>query len=159
MTTDWSKLFSRIRAALMRRGRSEQDADDIVQEAWIRLDCYEKYQSVDRPEAFLMRTALNLSIDAHRAYASRGEEVFLEDVILIDSSPSAADVVLARERVARLSLCLARLSETTRDIFIAHRIDGQSYREIAERRGLSISTVEKHVARATLNVTTWMEGY
>ena len=159
MNTDWARLFSRVRAALMRRGRSEEDADDIVQEAWIRLDRYGRNQPVNRPEAFLMRAALNLSIDSHRTHMSHGEEVLLEDVLLIDDSPSAEDVLFARERVARLSLCLARLSERTRDIFLAHRIEGQSYREIAESRGLSISTVEKHVARATLNVSTWMEQY
>lgn len=159
MTTDWPRLFSRVRAALMRRGRSEQDADDIVQEAWIRLDCYGRDQPVERPEAFLMKVALNLSIDAHRSRVGHGEEILLEDVVLVDATPSAEETLLARERVARLSVCLGRLTEKTRDIFLAHRIEGLSYREIAQAHGLSISTVEKHVARATLSVTSLMEGY
>lgn len=159
MTTNWQVAFGRVRAALMRRGRTSHDADDLVQEAWVRLACYEREQAVANPEAFLMRTALNLSIDTHRMRVNHGEEVLLDEVVLIDATPTAEAVVLARERVARLSVCLGRLSEKTRDIFLAHRVDGMSYQQIAQRHQLSISTVEKHVAKATLQVTGWMEGW
>jgi RNA polymerase sigma factor (sigma-70 family) len=159
MITNWQAAFSRVRAALMRRGRTVHDADDLVQEAWVRLACYEREQSVAKPEAFLMRTALNLSVDAHRTRVSHGEEVLLEEVVLVDAAPGAEAVVLARERMARLSVCLGRLNDKTRDIFLSHRVDGITYEEIARRHGLSISTVEKHIAKAMLQVTTWMEGW
>jgi RNA polymerase sigma-70 factor (ECF subfamily) len=159
MTRNWPAVFSRVRAALMRRGRSEQDADDLVQEAWVRLACYEREVPVERPEAFLMRAALNLSIDAHRAQVTRGEQVLLEDVVLVDASPGVEAVLLARERMARLGVCLGRLNPRTRAIFLAHRIDGMSYPQIAYQHGLSVSAVEKHVAKAVLQLTTWMEGW
>lgn len=159
MVTDWQAALSRVRAALMQRGRTVHDADDLVQEAWVRLACYEHEQTVDKPEAFLMRTALNLSIDTHRARATRGEEVLLDEVVLVDTSPGAEATLLGRERIARLSVCLRRLSEKTRVIFLSHRVDGMTYKEIAEHHELSISTVEKHVAKATLQVTSWMEGW
>ena len=143
----------------MRRGRSKQDADDLVQEAWIRLECYQRDQTVAQPEAFLMRTALNLSIDAHRARVSHGEEVLIDDEILVDTTPSAEAVVHGRERLDRLSVCLGRLNDKTRAIFLAHRIDGMSYQEIARVHGLSVSSVEKHIAKAMLQLTTWMEGW
>jgi RNA polymerase sigma factor (sigma-70 family) len=159
MTTNWQATFGRVRAALMRRGRTSHDADDLVQEAWVRLACYEQEQVVVQPEAFLMRTALNLSIDTHRMRVKHGDEVMLDEVVLIDRTPTAEAVLLARERVARLSVCLGRLSEKTRDIFLSHRVDGMTYRQIAQRHQLSISTVEKHIARATMQVTSWMEGW
>lgn len=159
MTKNLPPVFARIRTALIRRGRSAQDAEDLVQEAWVRLACYEREQEVAEPEAFLMRTALNLSIDAHRARVNHGEEVVLEDVVLFDPAPDAEAVVLGRERMARLSLCLGRLNAKTRDIFLSHRLDGLTYQEIAQHHGLSISTVEKHVAKATLQLTGWMEGW
>jgi len=130
-----------------------------VQEAWVRLASYQRDRVVDEPEAFLMRIALNLSIDAHRTRISHGEEVAVEDVVLLDMAPSIESIVLARERVARMTQCLARLSDKTREIFLAHRVDGMSYKAIAENHGLSISTVEKHVAKATLQVVTWMQGW
>jgi RNA polymerase sigma factor (sigma-70 family) len=159
MATNWQSAFACVRAALMRRGRTTHEADDLVQEAWVRLACYERGQPVLEPEAFLMRTALNLSIDAHRARVTRGEEVLLDDVVLIDATPSADAIVLSRERMARMSVCLGRLNEKTREIFLAHRVDGMSYQEIARDHQLSISTVEKHVAKALLQVTGWMEGW
>ena len=152
-------VFARVRDALRRRGSSSQDAEDIVQEAWVRLVSYERNQVVDRPEAFLMRTALNLSIDAHRTQLNHGEEVVLDEVVLVDDSPAVESVVLGRERMARLTECLARLGEKNRDIFLAHRLDGLTYREIADRHGLSVSTVEKHIAKATLQLITWMEDW
>ena len=159
MVTDWQAALSCVRAALMRRGRTVHDADDLVQEAWVRLACYEREQTVAKPEAFLMRTALNLSIDAYRARANHGEEVLLDEVVLVDATPGAEAVVLARERMARLSAGLGRLNDKTREIFLSHRVDGMSYREIARQHQLSVSTVEKHIAKATLQVTRWMEGW
>jgi RNA polymerase sigma factor (sigma-70 family) len=156
---DWRAAFARVRSALMRRGRTSDEADDLVQEAWVRLACYEKEREVVQPEAFLMRAALNLSIDAHRARASHGEEVVIDEVDLADAAPNAEAIMLGRERMARMSVGLGRLSEKTRDIFLAHRIDGLTYQEIARQHQLSISSVEKHVAKATLIITSWMEGW
>jgi RNA polymerase sigma factor (sigma-70 family) len=152
-------VFSRIRDALRRRGSSTQDAEDIVQEAWVRLARYEREQVVDNAEAFLMQTALNLAIDEHRGRVVHGEQVELEEVILVDESPPVEAVVLGRERMARLHSCLGRMTGKTRDIFLAHRLGGLTYREIADHHGLSISTVEKHIAKATLQLITGMEGW
>jgi RNA polymerase sigma factor (sigma-70 family) len=159
MTTDWPSVFSRVKSALRRRGRSDHDADDLVQEAFVRLTCYERKQTVDKPEAFLMTTAINLSTDSHRRRERRGEEVMLEDVVLVDTAPRAEDVLLSRERLIRMSECISRLNEKTRAIFLAHRVDGLTYQEIARVHGLSISSVEKHVAKSALVVTAWMEGW
>jgi RNA polymerase sigma factor (sigma-70 family) len=162
MVRNWQGVFLRVRSALMRSGRTEHEADDLVQEAWIRLECYRREHPVDEPEAFLMRAALNLSIDAHRARKVHGEEVLLEDVVFVDTRPGAEAVLLARERLERLerlSVCLGRLNDKTRAIFLAHRVDGMNYQEIARLHGLSVSAVEKHIAKATMLVTRWMEGW
>ena len=152
-------VFARVRDALRRRGSTTQDAEDIVQDAWVRLVSYERDQVVEQPEAFMMRAALNLSVDAHRTRVSHGEEVLLEDVVLLDTAPGTEAIVLARERMARLSLGLGRLNDKTRDIFLCHRVEGMTYEEIAQRHGMSISTVEKYIAKATLQRTSWMEGW
>ena len=106
-----------------------------------------------------MRTALNLSVDAHRARVTHGDHVLAEDVALIDTAPGTEAIVLARERAARLSECVSRLTPKARAILLAHRVDGRTYQDIALEHDLSISTVEKHVAKATLLLTSWMEGW
>lgn len=152
-------VFAHVRDALRRRCSSSQDAECIVQEAWVRLTRCERGQVVDKPEAFLMQTALNLSIDEHRGRVFHGEQVELEEVVLVDDSPPVEAVLLGRERVARLNYCLGRLSGKSRDILLAYRLDGLTFREIADHHGLSISTVEKHIAKATLQLMTWMEDW
>lgn len=159
MAPDWQAIFKDVRRMLMRRGRTAHEADDLVQEAWIRLDAYAQQQPVAEPAAFMMRTALNLAVDAHRSSLRRGEEVELDETVHVDASPSAEASLLAREQLVRMSAGLRRLSGKTRDIFMAHRLDGLSYTEIARRHGVSINTVEKHVAKAVLQMASWMEGW
>jgi len=160
LVKNWQDVFARVRGALQRRGRTEHEAEDLVQEAWLRLVRYEdERQPVEQPEAFLMRTALNLSIDVHRTAAGRGEHVLLEEVLLIDTTPSIEAAVLARERMARLALGVGRLTERTREIFIANRVDGLPPAEIAKRYGINVTSVHQHLAKATLRLTEWMEGW
>lgn len=156
---EWKKVFTQVKAALRRRGNSDHDAEDMVQEAFVRLTCYAHADSVVKPEAFLMRTAINLSNDAFRALRTRGEEVLIEDEVVLDSAPGLEDMLLSRERMARMNKCLGRLSARTRAIFLAHRVDGLSYQDIGRIHGISISSVEKHVAKALLLVTGLMEGW
>jgi RNA polymerase sigma-70 factor (ECF subfamily) len=159
MIDDWPRVFSRVKAALRLHGRTGHDAEDLVQEAFVRLANYERQNVVEKPEAFLMTTAINLSTDSYRARASRGEQVLLEDDVLVDTAPGIEEVMLSRERIDRLSECLQRLPEKTRNIFLAHRVEGLPYKEIARLHGLSVSSVEKHMAKAMLMLSNGMEGW
>jgi RNA polymerase sigma factor (sigma-70 family) len=143
----------------MRRGRSEHDAEDLVQEAWVRLASYAQEHEVVEPEALLMRAALNLSLDAHRVARNHGEQLVVDEVLLVDTAPGTEAIVLARERMVRLSECLGELHPRTRDIFLAHRVEGLRYQDIARRHGLSVSAVEKHIAKAVLLLSIGMEGW
>ena len=48
----------------------------------------------------------------------------------------------------RMEAALARLSPKTRAIFVAHRLDGATYADLAERHGLSVKGVEWHMSKA-----------
>lgn len=161
---DWRAVFSRVKSALMHRGCTSDDADDLAQEAYLKLMRYERDHTVDSPDAFLMRTALNLAIDAYRVQRNRGEMVLLEEMTLdelawADPAPTAEATLLAKERLARLAESLVDVGAKTRRIYLAHRLDGMTYQEIAQLHGLSVSAVEKHVAKATMSVMQWMEGW
>lgn len=143
----------------MRRGHPVHEAEDFVQEAWLRLNQYEQERDVLEPEAFLMRVAMNLSKDARRSARSRTEHVLLDDEVLVDQAPGVEAILLARQQLVRLDKCVARLDARTRAIFLAHRVNGMSYLDIARHHRMSVSAVEKHIAKATLSVTNWMEGW
>ncbi len=159
MVKNWQAALAHVRDVLRRRGRTLHDAEDLVQEAWLRLACYSQERTVEQPEAFLMRAALNLSIDAYRETQGRGEAVVFDEAALVDNSPGVEAIALDRERVARLLDGLHSLNTKSRDILLDHRFHGMSYQEIARTRRLSVSAVEKHIARATLAITLWMEGW
>lgn len=63
-----------------------------------------------------------------------------------------------RELIERLEASLARMPRRTRDIFLANRLRGLSYDEIAEGSGLSVRQVERHMARAIAMIDRFMDG-
>jgi RNA polymerase sigma factor (sigma-70 family) len=140
----------RLTARLRHQGKTPEDAEDLVQEAFLRMALYcEEGNEVRSPSAFLARTVHNLAINsAERERVRAAVPEPIEDLDLVDSSPPADEVVAAEECLRRVQQALTAVSARTRDVFFMHRLQGMSYAEIAEHFDLSISAVEKHVAKA-----------
>ncbi len=151
----WSGLCKRI--SVLTRGRN--DSEDLLHTAYIRLEKYRVQHKVDSPAGFLVRTALNIGVDNHRHANYLSEEgINAETFEIVDDAPLQDEVIEARERLHRVEQGLAELSPRTREVFLMYRIDGLKYREIAARLGISESAVAKHIAKAALFLTVWMEG-
>ncbi len=159
MNIDWRKVFSETKAMLLRRGRSAQDAEDFMQDAYIRMSAFAKANRVDNPKALFMKTALNLSIDAHRIKASRGDEVQPEDVEIVDPQPSVEAGVLGRECIGRMDVCLGRLDDRARQMVLEYHVHGLTFEEIARKHGLNGSTVHHQVSTAMFKIAGWMHGW
>ncbi|MFG6490047.1 RNA polymerase sigma factor [Roseateles sp. BYS78W] len=159
MNIDWRKVFSETKAMLMRHGRSAQDAEDFMQDACIRLMDFAKKNRVDNPKALFMRTAYNLSIDAHRVKATRGDEVQPEEVEIVDPQPSLEAGVLGRECIERMDVCLGRLDERTRQMVLQYHVHGMTFEEIARKHGVNGSTVHYQVSTAMFKIAGWMHGW
>ena len=151
-------MLEKARRAVLRRGLSREDADEIVHEAFIKIDAYAQTSEVRSQEGLLVSTAINLSIDSQRRSA-RAPFVQHPNVQLVSSTdPDPADIVDARAKLEHLSAGIAHLNERTRRILLLRRLDNLSYAEIAEREQMSVAAVEKQVARATLKLMQWMES-
>lgn len=121
-----------------------------AQEAFLRLAQSEQSRSepIARPRAFLRQVARNLLRDRAKSASGRGELLhvpFDEDAI---SAANEVSRLEARDSLARVEAVMRRMKPKTREIFMAHRLDGLSYNEIAERTGMSVSGVEKQMAKA-----------
>ena len=140
----------RVIRLLRGRGASGEDAEDLVQEAMLRLHAYTRAGGEVRDEeSFVIRTAINLSIDVRRhAHAELYAEEPPEDLELIDLAPTPDELFAAEERLIKMREALDRVSVRTREIFFMHRLQGFSHAEIAGKLGISKSAVEKHVASA-----------
>jgi RNA polymerase sigma factor (sigma-70 family) len=146
-------FYTRLIKACLRRGRTLEDAEDLVQEAFLRLIEYQQAGRVRDAEAFLRRVIMNLSINQyHReqivSFAEASVEDLAETLPLIDSDPGPERVVSARQAVEQIAAMLSDVSVRTSQIFIAHRA-GYRYEEIAADLGISARTVKKHISRAT----------
>lgn len=150
-------LRIKLRKLLRSRGRTVDDTDDLIQEAFLRLQLYCRDHRVDKTEAFLVRTALNLSADQtrqeHRAPLKHG---MLEKLPLIDPGPGPDAVYASQKRLRHWKQGLLALSPRQREVFLLNRLDGYSFPQIAERLGITLSMVEKHAAKAVLFLSEWM---
>ena len=146
---------------LRRRGQTREDAEDLVQEAFLRLHTFlADGQSVRKPDGFLVRTVLNLAVDARRRDKRDRRDCFvaeaIEELPLVDIAPSPEEILDAERRLLQMRNALdRRVSARTRDVFFLHRLEGFTHEEIAERLNISQRSVEKHIARAITAV--WME--
>jgi DNA-directed RNA polymerase specialized sigma24 family protein len=63
-------MFFKLRRRLRSRGRSADDTDDLIQEGFLRLQLYCREHEVQKAEAFLVRTVLNLSTNMYKRQAA-----------------------------------------------------------------------------------------
>jgi RNA polymerase sigma factor (sigma-70 family) len=154
--------FTTLRLKLWRllrsRGRSVDDTDDLIQEAFLRLQTYCRDHAIQKTEAFLVRTALNLSADqGRREHRVAFEHGTPEELMLIDPYPTPDEVYASQERLLRWKQGVAALSPRRREVFLLNRVEGYSFPQIAEQLGITLSMVEKHAAKAVLFLTDWMD--
>jgi RNA polymerase sigma factor (sigma-70 family) len=151
MSAPWAR-FTRLMKVCRRRGRSQEEAEDLIQEAFLRLHEYCRTAEVRDEEAFLARTVSNLAINQYRrglivSYANETVEQLEQSTGLADASPGPERILAAQQRLDQLAGVLGAVSDRTCEIFLAHRA-GYSYDEIATDLNISQRTVQKHIARA-----------
>lgn len=155
-----AEMTQRLRGLLRRKGQSSEDAEDLAQDALLKLELYQRAQDVRDPEAFLRRTAVNQAIDeARRTRRSPLSTSPLDAFDLVDPSPTPDDLFAANRSLERLTAGLQAMNTKSRDVLMAQRLDGLSYAQIAEQFGISQSAVEKRLARGMRFLQEWMEGW
>jgi RNA polymerase sigma factor (sigma-70 family) len=142
---------------LSRQTRNRAEAEDIVQDAFFRLLRLGSGSALERPRAYLRQIAANLVKDEAKAAARRSEalHVIIDDEML--SGPDQQSRLESRDMLNRLEAAIMRLRPRTREIFMAHRIEGLSYAEIADRTGLSVKGVEKQMSKALAKLDRLLE--
>lgn len=154
-------LFRVQRGPLMRfvmaRIKNEAEAEEIVQDAFIRFQKKYDAATTASPEALLARIAANLVIDKVRERDARAarEDAWgklntagAEEDFSPSGSVDPARALAAKQQLKAVMALLDNLPEKTRQIFLLHRFEGFSHGEISERTGIPKSTIEKHMIRA-----------
>ena len=149
----------RLRNFIRKRVADESDAEDVLQEVFYELvEAYRMMKPVEQVTAWLFRVARNRITDLFRSKKREGssdpaggtvgeEDLTLED--LLPSRDAGPEAAYARTvLLAELEDALEELPEEQREVFLAHEIEGRSFKDLAVETGLSMNTLlsRKHYA-------------
>ncbi len=153
------KEQGRLRRFIRKRVSDAEDAEDILQDVFFELvEAYRLMQPIEEVGAWLFRVARNRIVDRFRkrraeapaavgAGDSRDEVLRWED--LLPSPDESPETTCARRiLLEELEAALEELPEEQRYVFVAHEIEGRSFKELAGKTGVSVNTLlsRKHYA-------------
>lgn len=129
--------------------RNEHDADDVVQEAFLRAyRFFPSFRGTDA-RAWVLTIVRNACWTFLRASRSREIPSELDEADEpVDGAPSAEEDLVRRADGARLARALGELPAEFREIVVLRELEELSYREIAEVAGIPVGTVMSRLARA-----------
>lgn len=172
ITTDQNRRISetiareqaRLRQFIRKRVPDDGDAEDIFQEVFYELvDAYRLMTPVEQVGAWLFRVARNRIIDLFRSKrpallgndsmltTEDGEARQWED--LLPSPDAGPEGAYARSvLLEELDAALEELPEEQREVFVAHEIEGRSFKEMSEATGVSVNTLLSRKRYAVLQL-------
>jgi RNA polymerase sigma factor (sigma-70 family) len=153
------RLFLFVR----KRVDNEGDAEDILQDVFYELiEAYRLMKPIEQVGSWLYRVARNRIIDLFRKRRPEtlgemaldrdtDEALLLED--LLPSPDAGPDAMYARSMLLEeVDAALQELPEEQREVFVAHEMDGRTFKQLADETGLSINTLLSRKRYATLHL-------
>jgi RNA polymerase sigma factor (sigma-70 family) len=154
---------SRLRNFIRRRVPDPGDAEDILQDVFCKLvEANRLLMPIDHVTGWLFRVARNRITDLFRkkkpesfseiAVAAEDDELpRLEDLL---PSPEAGPEALYARHVLldELELAIGELPKEQREVFVAHELEGRSFKEIAAESGVSVNTLLSRKRYAVLHL-------
>jgi len=147
--TLYRSTLQHLRHYLERLLGNTAEAQDVAHDAYMRVYPVMAQDRARQPRALLYLTARRLAINRlKRRQVSPVTEETGQAEFTASSSPGVVRQVMARQEMSLLEAAIAALPEGCRSVLLLRKVELLSHKEIAGRLGLSVSTVEKHHARA-----------
>lgn len=147
---EWMERYGpALRRHFLKRGAAA-DAEDLVQEVFLRLQIASDRTEIDNVQGYLFRIANNVLISRrrHDLVEGRPYQEALPDELESSEPLSPERILLGREHWIRFQAGLQALPSRAREAFLLHRFENLTYAAIARRMGISTSAVEKLIGRA-----------
>jgi len=137
--------------------RSHSEAEELAQEAFLRLHKVQNPEKIISKKAFLYRIGHNLAMKNLRRRQIVKIETGVEDIEVESEEPSLDRQVGARQEYRILCQAMAELPPKCKQAFTLRMIHKKSFKEIAQELDISISTAEKHVLKGMRYCQNYME--
>jgi RNA polymerase sigma-70 factor (ECF subfamily) len=158
-------IVAQMRPALVkffeRRCGSADEAEDLAQDVLVRAFAHATWKSPEQAKGYIFRAAVNRWRDRGRRAMTRGTTVqWTEETIgaagameSITSEEIVPErVLIVEQELFNVATALAQLSERARDVFMLVRLEGMKQSAVAQMLGVSVSTVEKELAKALVHL-------
>lgn len=130
-----------------RRTACAEEAHDLVQETFTRVLAQADRPAIANPGGYLTRIAQNLLRDRAKFDRRRATEDHVPADEAVLAGTDQTRLLEVRDMLDRLELAMLEVPSRDREVFMAHRIEGLTYGEIADRTCLTIKQVEKAIVR------------
>ena len=138
----------------------EQDIEDVAQEAYLKAYSAEQDKGeIDQPKAFLFSIAKNIALNELNR-KSRQMTSYIEECqgsVALEASANTENTIEAKESLGVYCKAVAALPEKCRHVYLLRKVHGLTHREIADRLGISLSMVEKHLRIGTLSCRDYIQ--
>jgi RNA polymerase sigma factor (sigma-70 family) len=142
-----------------RRVGNPADVEDLVQDVFTRMVAREGAEPIEHLGGYVLKTAASVLADSTRSRSARGAglHVSLDTDLHGQEEADPLRILGGKQELNAATASLLSLPERTRTVFVLRRLEGQRYRDIATRLGISVSAVEKHMVRAIHQLSLDME--
>lgn len=157
-------LVQRQRARLARffgqHAPDKSEVPDLVQDVFLKLTKTEMPEAFENEASYVISVARSVLTDHHRRRRVRyaGEHGEMVDDI-VDMGPPIDHVLDNRAMAQRVRAALLDLPERTRDVFALKTLQGMRMADVADALNVSLSTAEKHHARALAHLAARLIDY
>lgn len=154
--------YSRLLNFIRRRVPDPEDAEDILQDVFYRLvEANRLLMPIEQVTAWLFRVARNRITDVFRkkqpenfsdlTAAEDDEDLQFED--LLPSQDDGPEALYVRSQLLEeMKRALSELPQEQRDVFVAHELEGRSFKELSETSGVSVNTLLSRKRYAVLHL-------
>jgi len=150
----WLEQYGPALRQYFRRRAGAAEAEDLVQEVFVRLLARAQGERIENVERYVFRIANNVLISRHRHDSTQVWKIDEDSIDPLERTEdiSPERVLIGKQTLVALAVAIQEMPPRTREIFVCHRFEDMTYVAIARRLGLSVKAVEKRMQRALMHI-------